>query len=256
MDVISEMLGVPVVDRAAVRNLADLVMHRDDGIADIPPEGVQAAFDLVGYFNQMIEQRRHAKSDDLTSALMEAELDGDKLAEDEILSFLFLMVVAGNETTTKLISNAWYWGWRNPAEAAKPFSDPSRIPHWIEETLRFDTSSQMLVRVTNEEMELHGTFIPSDSKVILLVGSANRDEAVFEHADRYDLDRDTTQLVSFGSGRHFCLGAALARLEARVCLEELVTRVSGYEIDTERSRRVHSSNVRGFGRLPTSVLAR
>jgi cytochrome P450 len=256
MDVISEMLGVPAADRPAVRSLADLVMHRQDGVSDIPAEGVQAAFDLVTYFTGMVEQRRRARTDDLTSALMDAGTDGDNLEEEEILSFLFLMVVAGNETTTKLISNAWYWGWRNPDQRSKPFTDPGRIPDWIEETLRFDTSSQMLVRVTNEDVEIHETSIPAESKVILLVGSANRDEEVFADGDRYDLDRDTSQLVSFGSGRHFCLGAALARLEARVCLEELVSRVSHYEVDPDRSIRVHSSNVRGFASLPTSVVAR
>jgi hypothetical protein len=256
MDVISEMLGVPVVDRAEIRHLADRVMHREEGMADVPPEGVEAAFALVTYFTGMLEERRRRPTEDLTSALMRADLDGDTLGAEEILSFLFLMVVAGNETTTKLISNAWYWGWRNPDERAKPLSDPGRISDWIEETLRFDTSSQMLVRVTNADVDLHGPVIPAESRVILLVGSANRDELVFEDGDRYDLDRDTSQLVSFGSGRHFCMGAALARLEARVCLEELVAGVSDYEIDPDLCVRVHSSNVRGFSDLPTTVLPR
>jgi cytochrome P450 len=256
MDVISEMLGVPTSDRAEVRRLADRVMHREDGMTDIPEEGVDAAFSLVTYFTGMVEQRRTNPTDDLATALMSAELDGDRLDVEEILSFLFLMVVAGNETTTKLISNAWYWGWRYPEQRSKPFSDPNRIGDWIDETLRFDTSSQMLVRVTNSDVELHDTLIPADSKVILLVGSANRDELVFSDGDRYDLDRDTSQLVSFGSGRHFCLGAALARLEARVCLEELVARVSDYDVDPSGSVRVHSSNVRGFSTLPTTIVGR
>jgi cytochrome P450 len=256
MDVISEMLGVPEADRAAVRRLADRVMHRDEGVSDIPPEGVEAAFSLVSYFTDMVADRRRAATDDLTSALMQAELDGDKLDEEEILSFLFLMVVAGNETTTKLISNAWYWAWRNPDQREKPFGDPGRIADWIEETLRFDTSSQMLVRVTNEAVELHGSVIPVDSKVILLVGSANRDERVFPDGDRYDLEHDTGALVSFGSGRHFCMGAALARLEARVCLEELVGRIADYEVDPGGCIRTHSSNVRGFVTLPTTVVSR
>jgi cytochrome P450 len=256
MDVISEMLGVPETDRAEVRRLADRVMHREDGMTDIPAEGVGAAFALVTYFNGMLDHRRRKPTDDLTSALMSAEQDGDRMDEEEILSFLFLMVVAGNETTTKLISNAWYWGWRNPDQRSKPFGDPDRIADWIDETLRFDTSSQMLVRVTNSDVELHETLIPADSKVILLVGSANRDELVFEDGDRYDLDRDTSQLVSFGSGRHFCMGAALARLEARVCLGELIARTVDYDIEPSGCVRVHSSNVRGFSALPTTVVPR
>ena len=128
MDVISEMLGVPVSDRAEVRRLADLVMHRKEGVADIPPEGMDAALKLVGYFSEMVSERRSSDLDDLTSALMRAEIDGDRLDEDEIISFLFLMVVAGNETTTKLISNAWYWGWDNPGERAKAFGEANGSP--------------------------------------------------------------------------------------------------------------------------------
>lgn len=253
MDVISEMLGVPVSDRAEVRRLADLVVHREEGVSDIPPVGMDAALKLVGYFSEMVDERRSTEKEDLTSALMRAEIDGDRLDEDEIVSFLFLMVVAGNETTTKLISNAWYWGWRNPDERAKAFTRPDRIGDWVEETLRYDTSTQMLVRVLESSIELHDVIVPEGSKVLLLIGSANRDPRVFEDPERYDLDRDTAQLISFGSGRHFCMGAALARLEARVCLDEMVSRISDYEVDAAGCERVHSSNVRGFAALPTTV---
>ncbi len=164
--------------------------------------------------------------------------------------------MAGNETTTKLLGNAWYWAWRNQDERAKPFTDPSRIPDWIEETLRFDTSTQMLVRVTRAPLELHGVSIDPGSKMLLLIGSANRDEDVFPNADRYDLDRDTSKLVSFGSGRHFCMGAALARMEARVALGELASRVASYDVDPSGIERVHSINVRGLAGLPTTVETR
>ena len=125
------------------------------------------------------------------------------------------MVVAGNETTTKLLGNAWYWGWRNPDQRAKPLADPERVPDWVEETLRYDTSTQMLVRVTRGDSD-GARRRPSRAgeQVLLLIGSANRDEDVFADPDRYDLDRDTPRLISFGSGRHFCMGAPLARLEA------------------------------------------
>jgi cytochrome P450 len=174
------------------------------------------------------------------------------------MGFLFLMVVAGNETTTKLLGNACYWAWRNPDQRAKPFADPSRVPAWVEETLRYDTSSQMLARVATQDIELHGTVIPAGARVLLLAGSANRDERVFDRPDVYDLDRPEPQLqlASFGFGRHFCLGASLARLEARVALEELVARVADYEIDPDGIRRVHSVNVRGFASLPTTVRPR
>jgi cytochrome P450 len=253
MDVISEMIGVPQVDRDEVRRLADLVLHRDEGVFDVPASGMDAALTLVGYYAEMLAERRRQPQDDLTSALLEAEIDGERLSDDEVVSFLFLMVVAGNETTTKLLGNAWYWGWRFPEQRALPFADSARIPQWIEETLRYDTSSQMLMRVTNEEVELHGAAVPEGSRVLLLVGSANRDDAVFERGDQYDLGRDHTKLVSFGSGRHFCMGAALARLESRIALEELLGSVADYEIDPEHAQRVHSTNVRGFSALPTTV---
>jgi len=164
--------------------------------------------------------------------------------------------VAGNETTTKLLGNAWYWGWRNPDELAKPFADASRGPAWAEETLRYDTSSQMLLRVLRAPIELHGTTLTEGERVLLLVGSANRDERIFPEADRYDLDRDTKALVSFGSGRHFCMGAPLARLEARIALHELVSRVKSYDVDPDGIVRVHSINVRGLASLPTTVVRR
>jgi cytochrome P450 len=256
MDVISELVGVPVTDRSELRRLADLVLHRDDGVFDVPQEGMDAALTLVGYYQEMVDERRRQRRDDLTSALLDAEIDGDRLTDEEIVAFLFLMVVAGNETTTKLLGNAWYWGWRNPDERAKPFADADRVADWAEETLRFDTSSQMLLRVTRQPIELHGTTIAGGERVLLLAGSANRDGSVFPDPDRYDLDRDTSKLVSFGSGRHFCMGAPLARLEARIALGELVSRVADYDIDPGGIQRVHSINVRGLAALPTTVTLR
>jgi cytochrome P450 len=256
MDVICELMGVPTGDRDELRRLANLLVHREEGVTDVPPSGVEAALILAGYYSDMIAARRERRTDDLTSALIDAEIDGDRLTDDEIIAFLFLMVVAGNETTTKLLANAWYWAWRNPAERAKPFADPTRIGDWIEETLRYDTSSQMIARVTTEDVVLHGVTIHAGDRVLLLAGSANRDERVFADPDRYDLERDTTATASFGAGRHFCLGASLARLVARVCLEELVAAVADYDVDEAAAARVHSVNVRGFATLPTTVTPR
>lgn len=257
MDVISELIGVPQVDRAELRRLADLLVHREEGVHDVPPEGVHAALTLAAYYADMIAQRRSRRTDDLTSALLDAEIDGDSLTDDDIISFLFLMVVAGNETTTKLLGHAWYWGWRNPDQLAIPWADPEEIPAWVEETLRFDTSSQMLARVTTTDVTRHGVTIPAGDRVLLLVGAANRDPEVFPDPDNYRLGRpEIAGIASFGFGRHFCLGASLARLEARVALEELVAMVESYDIDETGASRVHSVNVRGFAHLPTSVVAR
>jgi cytochrome P450 len=257
MDVISELMGVPESDRDELRRLADTVMHREDGIFDVPPSAMDASLRLVEYYVGMLAERRRRRTGDLTSALLDAEIDGDRLDDDEIVAFLFLMVVAGNETTTKLLANAVYWGWRHPEQLATPFTDPGRVPDWVEETLRYDTSSQMLARTVTRDIELHGRTVPAGDRMLLLAGSANRDPRAFPHADRYDLDRDTSaQIVSFGGGPHFCLGAHLARLEARIALTELVDRVARYDIDAESAQRVHSTNVRGFATLPIRVEAR
>ncbi|GAA4638119.1 cytochrome P450 [Actinoallomurus vinaceus] len=256
MDVISEMMGVPEADRDEVRRLADLVVHREEGINDVPPEGMAAALTLAGYYQDLVAERRRRPRDDLTSALLGAQDGADRLDEKEIVAFLFLMVVAGNETTTKLLGNALYWGWRNPGQLAGPLADPARIPAWIEETLRYDTSSQMIARTVTEDTALYGCVVPAGARMLLLIGAANRDPRVFPDPDAYDLDRDTSPLISFGGGRHYCLGANLARLEARVALTEFARQVQAYDIDAGNAVRVHSVNVRGFAALPISVTRR
>jgi cytochrome P450 len=256
MDVVSELLGVPHADRGELRRLADVVVHREDGVFDVPAAAASASMDLAIYYLELIAQRRRNAADDLTSALLEVEVDGERLSDEDIAAFLFLMVVAGNETTTKLLGHCWYWGWRHRDELAKPLHDSARVPDWVDETLRFDASTQILARTTSAPVALHGEEIPAGARVLLLIGSANRDERVFVAPDRYDLDRDTSQMLSFGTGRHFCLGASLARLEARIVLEQLLTRVGGYEIDIAGAQRVHSVNVRGFAHLPTTVVLR
>jgi hypothetical protein len=257
MDVISELMGVPDEDRVRIRALADGVMHREDGVSDVPAEAMQASAELLVYYADMVTQRRGKLSDDLTSALVEAEIDGDRLTDEEIMAFLFLMVVAGNETTTKLLANAAFWGFKNPDQLAPVFDDHSLVKPWVEETLRYDTSSQILARAVSADMTLYDTVIPEGDVLLLLPGSANRDDRVFESPDDYRISRDIgSKLVSFGSGAHFCLGAHLARMEAQVALTEFFKRVSGYEVDEAGSVRVHSSNVRGFAHLPITVKAR
>ncbi|MDX2167850.1 MAG: cytochrome P450 [Deltaproteobacteria bacterium] len=249
MDVISEMLGIPRPDREPLRAWADAVVHREEGVSGRTAAAGAAAREMMTYFARMIAQRRARPGDDLTSALLVAEIDGDRLSDAEIMGFLFLMVIAGSETTTKLIGNALYWLWRNPAERARLRDDPARLPQWVEETLRYDNSTQALARVATQDVELHGQRIREGDMVVLLVGSANRDEQIFTDPARYDILRDTTQTLAFGHGIHFCLGASLARLEGRVALEEFWRRFPDYEIDMAASSRVHSVNVRGFAHL-------
>jgi cytochrome P450 len=160
------------------------------------------------------------------------------------------MIVAGNETTTNLLGNALYWLARHPQQRALLRREPARIEGWIEETLRFDNSTQLLGRRATVDHAVRGVRIRAGDKVVLLVGSANRDEEVWERPDEYDITRDTTQSLSFGRGTHFCLGAALARLEAQISLEEIWARLPDYAIDEAGLVRVHSTNVRGFAAMP------
>ncbi|WP_433525147.1 cytochrome P450 [Nocardia pseudovaccinii] len=257
MDVISELMGVPEADRAEVRRLADLVVHREDGVLDVPMAAAQASITLLTYYAEMVAARRRTPTTDLTSALLDAEIDGDTLSDEEIIGFMFLMVVAGNETTTKLLGNALYWSARNPSEYAKVVAEPELVTDWVEETLRYDTSSQMVARCAAVDIDQHGRTIPKGAKVLLLIGSANRDPEVFADGDSYRIGRtDKSGLASFGAGVHFCLGAHLARLEANVALREFASRVRSYDVVDAGIKRVHSTNVRGFANLPVIVEAK
>jgi cytochrome P450 len=254
MDVISELMGVPLADRDRIRGMADGVMHREDGVNDVPASAIEASINLIVYYQEMIAERRNKPTEDLTSALLAAEIDGDRLTDEEILGFMFLMVIAGNETTTKLLANAAFWGHKNPDQLAPVYADLSRVPLWVEETLRYDTSSQILARTVSSGLTLHDTTIPEGDVLLLLPGSAHRDERVFDNPDDYVIGREIgPRLLSFGSGAHFCLGAHLARMEARVALTELFKRIRGYQVDEANAVRVHSSNVRGFAHLPITV---
>lgn len=253
MDVISALLGVPSEDRSELRRRADLLVHREEGVVDIPAEGIEAFSWVRSYFLEMLAERRKKPGDDLLSALLAVEVNGKRLRDDEILSFANLMIVAGNETTTKLLANALYWLWRNPQQRALLGRDASLVPAWVEETLRYDNSTQILARRLAEDIVLHDVPLAAGARILLLVGSANRDERVFPSPDLYDLRRDTAQSLSFGQGTHFCLGASLARLEARIVLTEWQRRFPDYEVVPEGAVRVHSVNVRGFASLPVTV---
>jgi len=252
MDVVSELLGVPAADRDALRAWADTVLHREEGRADVPPAAFAATGRLLAYFRELVAERRAKPEEDLVSALLAAQIEGERLADAEIVAFLFLMIIAGNETTTKLIGNALYWLWRNPRERDRVRRDAALIPSWVEETLRYDSSTQMLARTVTRDVELHGGTLCAGDRLLLLVGAANRDERVFADPDVFDIRRDASQHIAFGKGTHFCLGASLARLETRVALEEIMTRLPDFTIEVAGAVRVHSPNVRGFSSLPIS----
>jgi cytochrome P450 len=202
-----------------------------------------------------VERRRGQTRNDLIGALLRAE-DGDAaLTPLDVANFALLLLLAGNETTTNLLGNVLIALLAHPDELARVTRDPSRIPALVEETLRYESPIQFLFRQTTQDVEIAGVSIPSGSLVMPLLGSANRDEARFPDPNRFDVARDTQGHLAFGLGIHFCLGASLARLEARVALEELLARYPGVEHCAPRAQNVDSYVVRGPKRLPVRLTA-
>jgi cytochrome P450 len=250
-DVVCEMLGVRAADWDQIRADTDQLNQRGDGSEERGPGAVAAALRLADYFIGLVGDLRRHPGDDLTSALVQAEVNGVKHTDAQIVAFLFLVISAGNESTGKTIGNAWYNGWRHSEVQRMGLS--GRAGDWAAETLRYDSASQMTARTLTQDTVIHGLELKAGARVAILPASGNRDERVFPYPDRYDLDRDTSKLISFGYGPHHCLGAALARLEMRIALEEIGALVSEYEIDTANARRVHSPHQRGFASLPCEV---
>lgn len=253
-DVMCEVMGIPAADRDRIRADNDLLNHCEDASEERSQQTLDAGMRLAVYYIGLIQRRRRDPGDDLTSALLSARVDDKPLTDSQLVAFLFLLVSATNESTGKLIGNAWYHGSRFPDVGRAGLS--GRAVEWGEETLRYDSPSQMMARVLTEDTELHGTRLPAGARIALLPASGNRDERVFPEPDRFDLNRDTSQHIAFGHGPHFCLGAALARLEITVALEELGRAVRDYDVDLSRARRIHSPHQRGFAALPTAVTLR
>jgi cytochrome P450 len=258
--VLSELLGISESDRDEIQRLTELIVERPEGSHDIPAEAIKATLTLMELIRKMIADRRRESRDDLISALMDGSdatqisSTGKSVSEDEAAALLNLIISAGADTVMQLLGNAWYWAWRNPDQSELAFA--GNVPGWIEETLRYDTPSQLAARTAVEDIDIHGTVIPAGGRVLLLPGAANRDGTVFRDPDRYDLTRDTSAKVTFGGGRHICLGVRLARLEARIALEELTAVIADYDIDESGARRVTSAEARGFAALPTTVRLR
>jgi cytochrome P450 len=253
MDVISRLLGVPRADDDMLRRWSDALLEREEGVPDVTAAGIEAFGHLHRYFTEHVKALRAHPGDDFASTLLTVEADGARLTDLEVVGFCFLLIIAGNETTTKLLGNCLLALQQYPQEKAKVLADPGRIPDAVEETLRYEGSTQVMARTLTRDTELHGCTMHEGDKVLLLLGAANRDERTFTNPDVFEIDRSRdTQHVGFGHGIHVCLGAALARLEMRVSVEELLRRLPDYEIDTAALRRVHSGNVRGYKSMPMS----
>jgi len=224
--VIGEMIGVPDDRREAFLGWTEAMVGTE---GDVAGEVLQAATSIYGEFSKLLAERRAGRRDDLMSALIDAELGGEKLSEEDLLGFCFVLIVAGNDTTTNLIANGAVLLAEHPHQRALLVREPARIPGAVEEMLRCEAPAQALPRRVQRDAVLHGRTIPRGALVRLVWGAANRDEREFPDADCFDVTRAPRHLA-FGHGTHFCLGARLARLEARVAFEELLAHLPDYEL--------------------------
>jgi cytochrome P450 len=255
MRVIGMLLGIPESEQPALRDRSDAVLRTEAG----KPIAVrQEAIANGDVYAEYIDWRVDHPSDDLMTALLTAEFEDDtgttrRLTRDEVLTYTQVLAGAGNETTGRLI------GWLgkvladHPDQRAALVADPSLIPNAVEETLRFEPTGPHLARYVARDVEYYGTTVPAGSAMLLLVGSANRDERRYEDPDRFDIHRDNGQHLTFGYGLHFCLGAALARLEGRVALDEVLRRFPEWEIDHENMRLAPTSTMRGWDAMPVFI---
>lgn len=254
--VISELMGIPAEHRDRFKQWSDAIVSQTrTGAAT---EDHQAANqEMTGYFLDLIEQRRRMPGDDLISNLLAAEIDGQKLNVAELLGFCALLLVAGNETTTNLIGNAVLCFTEVPGTVDRLVNEPGLLPQAIEEVLRFRSPVQSMYRVTAADASLGGTRIPAGAPVVAWIGSANRDERQFERPAEFDVDRGQTRHLAFGHGIHFCLGAPLARLEARIALDAVLSRLPGLALAPDAHlERMDSTIVYGLTALPVSWQAR
>jgi len=261
MDVISTLLGIPEADRAMVQRNANMMLHREPGNPMPTQDAIRASLDLIPYWNAQIADRRARPKDDLMTDLVQVEVEDEdgalqRLTDEEIRSFFILLATAGNETVTKLLATACFELANHPDQRRILVTDPQWTANAVEETLRFDPPSQYQGRVTTREITLHGTRIPEHGRVLLVNGATGRDERRFEDPDRYDVRRSFDLHLGFGYGRHFCLGASLARLESKIGLEEFLRRWPDYEVPADGIERMHSSNVRGFAGLVVEPVTR
>lgn len=254
--VIAELLGVPAEDQEWFKEKSTAVAQFDPtapGAREAAAGQIGPAVELGRYLAEVLEQRRREPRDDLLTALLAAEIDGERLSEPELIGFAFLLLVAGNETTTNLISNAAVLLDRHREQRRLLLDEPARMPRAIEEFLRYDSPVQGLARTTRAPVTLHGVAVPEGGKVLLLFGSANRDERSIPDPERFDVLRDPNPHLAFGFGAHFCLGANLARLEAKVAFEELLARLPDYRMTESRVQRTCSGPIRGALSLPVAV---
>jgi cytochrome P450 len=256
MIVISEMIGVPAAEWPRFRRWSDGILKLSHtisagaGAAAAVAEYGTVRTEMGAYLHALIEERRTMPRDDLLTRLVQAEVDGERLTDQEILGFVELLLVAGQETTSNLIANAVLCFADHPDQLERLAAAPELMPKAIEEVLRFRSPVQWVFRATKCDVEMHGQTIPAGKLVLPIIGSANRDPLVFVDPNRFDIAREPNPHIAFGHGIHFCLGAPLARLEASIALPDLLSRLGQFELAEEGWEPRSALHVLGPTRLP------
>ena len=251
---ICRLMGIPAEDESAMRKMAHEMLLVLSGSDEFVAEATAAGEELRAYFARLVEDRRLSPRDDVVSSLANGTIDGEALPDEEIFGMCLIVYLAGNTTTSALISNGLYCLAKHPEQrerlAARP--DSEAIENAVEEMLRYESPVQWSSRVTTKEVELHGEAVQAGERVMLLIGAAQRDPREWENPDELDVFREPQRLLAFGDGVHRCVGAPLARLEGRVAFEEIFRRIPDYELAGE-AERLYISTERGLARLPLSV---
>ncbi len=256
--VIAALLGVPPADRDMVRGWIDESFHLDPELGMQNDVSAEAMGKLMEYVKDQLADRQTSPRDDMFTDLLNGEIldeDGElrRLTPDQSAGFALLIGSAGTETVARLLGWAALTLDNNPDQRAELAADAGLIPNAVEELLRYEAPSPVQSRWCTADVEVHGQTIPADSKVVMITGSAGRDERAFPDADRFDIHRSIDHHLSFGYGIHFCLGAALARMEGRVALEETFKRFPEWSVQMDGAVPLYTSTVRGYTKLPISV---
>jgi hypothetical protein len=247
------LLGFERADHVQLKQWVDGIVYRDPVTRQAPPSGIEARRSLIEYANKTIEARRIAPQDDLISALIAAEVDGNKLSSTDLLQTVGTLLAAGIESASSFIGNALLALHDHPDQAELLASDLSKAPAAIEEMLRYDTPTQRFHRTATQDIEMYGQTIRAGDSVLVMYGSANRDERKFPDPDRFDITRPPSRHLAMGQGVHFCLGSQLAKATSRIFLEEWFSRTRHFTILRDKVVRMHSPNFRGLSSMPVKV---
>ena len=263
MRVIGWLLGVPEDAQELIRDGAVAALHTESG-EQMPydeldsPDNILASMVRGDMFADFIDWREEHPSDDLMTDLMQAEFEDEtgttrRLRRDELLAFVGLIGLAGNETTSRLITWVGKLLGDHADQRRDIVEDRSLVPNAIEEILRYESPAAFFARYMTKDVEWYGRTVPAGSAMVVINGSGNRDDRRFPDGDRFDVHRPISQILSFGYGAHYCLGAALARLEGRIALEEILDRFPDWEVDTANAKQAVTSTARGWDALPVLI---